>query len=49
MTMENEIDDEEEDESDDDEDQEDDGEEQELLEAVEMLALSDEFRNSYMQ
>ena len=49
MTMENEIDGEEEDESDDDEDQEEDGEEQELLEAVEMVALSDEFRNSYMQ
>ncbi|KIJ90233.1 hypothetical protein K443DRAFT_61761, partial [Laccaria amethystina LaAM-08-1] len=49
MTMENEIDGEEEGESDedDDEDQEDDGEEQELLEAVEMVALSDEFRNSY--
>ena len=47
MAIENDIDGEEEVESDDDEEQEDDGEEQELLEAVEMVALSDEFHNSY--
>ena len=43
----NDNDDDDDDDDDEEEEEEEDGEEQELLEAVELVALSDEFHSSY--